>query len=79
MAPLHARMAGHVDINLNGQDRSVDFAPGTSLLQLLRTREPVLLDGGGGAAQQAGRLADLGLAIAGVIAEPRDAYRFARG
>jgi xanthine dehydrogenase molybdenum-binding subunit len=29
-------MAGLVDINLNGQDRAIDFAPGTSLLQLLR-------------------------------------------
>jgi aerobic-type carbon monoxide dehydrogenase small subunit (CoxS/CutS family) len=36
MAPLNARMAGHVDITLNGQDRTVDFAAGTSLLQLLR-------------------------------------------
>ena len=36
MAPRYARMAGHVDITLNGQPRSVDFASGTSLLQLLR-------------------------------------------
>ncbi len=36
MAPRYARMAGLVDINLNGQSRSVDFTPGTSLLQLLR-------------------------------------------
>ena len=36
MAPLDARMAGLVDITLNGQKRSVDFTPGTSLLQLLR-------------------------------------------
>ncbi len=36
MAPRHARMAGHVDITLNGRPRSVDPAPGTSLLQLLR-------------------------------------------
>jgi aldehyde oxidoreductase len=36
MAPHQARMAGLVDITLNGQTRSVDVAPGTSLLRLLR-------------------------------------------
>ena len=36
MAPRRTRMAGLVDITLNGQDRSVVFSPGTSLLQLLR-------------------------------------------
>jgi aldehyde oxidoreductase len=36
MAPHQARMAGLVDITLNGETRSVDVAPGTSLLRLLR-------------------------------------------
>ncbi len=36
MAPPHARMAGQVDITLNGATRSVEFTPGTSLLELLR-------------------------------------------
>ncbi len=36
MAPRHTRMAGPVDITLNGAPRSVEFTPGTSLLQLLR-------------------------------------------